>query len=75
MQIRAIGNTHEDGHVLQFALMGTYYYPLIAIPSAIYSYYHTTREASQFYTEKTANQLWYWWSGEYDKRNPVYLKN
>ena len=65
-------STHEPGHVLQFRLMGTYYLPFIAIPSILTS---RMENSENFYIEKTANQLWYWWSGEFNPKNPVYLKN
>lgn len=53
-------NTHEGGHVLQFALMGGWYYPFIAYPSAKHV---DDPNSKNHYHEKTANQLWYWWSG------------
>ena len=64
-------NTHEGGHFVQFlALRGTYY-PLIAIPSII----NTQLNWKIFdYTEKTANDLWYWWSGESSNLNKGYRK-
>ncbi|MEI7510415.1 MAG: hypothetical protein WCJ62_13245, partial [Flavobacterium sp.] len=62
-------NTHEPGHVLQFAILGVWYYPLIAVPSAA----NTKLNWDILnYTEKTANQLWYWFSGETDNSNPKY---
>jgi len=63
-------NTHEPGHVLQFMLLGALYYPLVAIPSLITSNFNFHK-----YTpwEMSANQLWYWYSGESDeKENKLY---
>ncbi|MEN9907652.1 MAG: hypothetical protein RLZZ540_793 [Bacteroidota bacterium] len=62
-------STHEPGHALQFALMGVWYYPIIALPSIVNA---NSKNAGDSYTEKTANQLWYWWSGEKDSRNKRY---
>ncbi len=64
-------NTHEPGHVIQFLLLGpAFYTTLVAIPSLATS-------KTQFHTktpwEKTANQLWYWLTGESDEEeNPLY---
>ncbi|MFV8343754.1 FG-GAP-like repeat-containing protein [Flavobacterium sp. XS2P39] len=62
-------STHEPGHVLQFALMGGWYYPFIALPSI---WNANNKNAGDGYTEKTANQLWYWFTGEKDSRNKRY---
>lgn len=65
-------NTHEGGHVLQFALMGVFYYPYIALPSILHV---NDPNSNNHYHEKTANQLWYWWSGEsFPKENPLYTR-
>ena len=65
-------STHEPGHFLQFALMGSYfYYRFIALPSV---WHVNDPDTNNHYHEKTANQLWYWWSGESDDRNPRYKK-
>ena len=64
-------NTHEPGHVIQFLILGPVnYYKFIAIPSLITS---TTPYHSDMPWEKSANQLWYWLTGEYDPRNPLYF--
>jgi RHS repeat-associated protein len=64
-------NTHEPGHVIQFLILGPInYYKFIAIPSLITS---TTPYHSDMPWEKSANQLWYWLTGEYDPRNPLYF--
>lgn len=64
-------NTHEGGHFVQFLALGGAYYPLIAIPSII----NTQFNWKVFdYTEKTANDLWYWWSGESSNLNKGYRK-
>lgn len=68
-------NTHEPGHVLQFFLLGAYYYPLVAIPSFLDAAIEEPSAASNFPTEMTANQIWYWFSGESDtSTNPLYIK-
>jgi RHS repeat-associated protein len=66
-------SNHEPGHVLQYRILGKHYYALIAVPSAIYAYFHTPKEASQFHTEKSANTLWYLYTGEHDETNPRYF--
>jgi RHS repeat-associated protein len=64
-------NTHEPGHVIQFLILGPVaYYGLVAIPSLITS---TTPYHSDMPWEKSANQLWYWLTGENDPRNPLYF--
>ncbi|MGD9992543.1 MAG: hypothetical protein AB7S69_04520 [Salinivirgaceae bacterium] len=64
-------NKHEPGHVIQFLILGPVaYYGLIAIPSLISS---TTPYHSDMPWEKSANQLWYWLTGENDPRNPLYF--
>ncbi|WP_281336649.1 hypothetical protein [Flavobacterium eburneipallidum] len=63
-------STHEPGHVLQYRILGRFYYPLIALPSLI----NTQLNLSIFdYTEKSANTLWYIYTGEYDKTNEMYF--
>lgn len=64
-------NTHEPGHVLQWRILGWLYYPLIALPSILHA---DDKDTNNHYHEKTANQLWYWFSGESDKTNPLYKK-
>ena len=54
-------STHEPGHVLQFAILGLWYYPVIALPSI---WDANDIDSKNHYHEKTANQLWYWFSGE-----------
>jgi|GEM_PF-5532298 len=65
-------NTHEPGHVIQFFLLGGYglYIPLVAIPSllTVNRPYH-----NEMPWEKSANQLWYWLTGENHPRNPLYF--
>ena len=63
-------NTHEPGHVIQYLILGPAYYGLVAIPSLITS---TTPYHSDMPWEKSANQLWYWLTGENDPRNPLYF--
>lgn len=64
-------NTHEPGHVVQFLILGPVaYYGLVAIPSLTTS---TTPYHSDMPWEKSANQLWYWLTGENDPRNPLYF--
>jgi len=65
-------NTHEPGHVIQALLLGPYYYPLIALPSLGSS---LTPYHDEMPWEKSANQLWYWITGEYDPNNKVYFKS
>jgi RHS repeat-associated protein len=60
-------STHEPGHVLQFVLLGPiHYYILIGIPSMATAKWDN---ATDVYTEKTANQLWYWFTGETHESN------
>jgi hypothetical protein len=64
-------NTHEPGHVIQFLILGPAgYYSLIVLPSLFTS---TTPYHSNMPWEKTANQLWYWLTGEHDPSNPLYF--
>lgn len=63
-------NTHEPGHVLQYRILGKLYYPLIALPSL---WNANDSDSGDGYTEKTANQLWYWYTGEKDPRNKRYF--
>ena len=64
-------NTQEPGHVIQLLILGPVaYYGLVAIPSLITS---TTPYHSDMPWEKSANQLWYWLTGENDPRNPLYF--
>ncbi|MGC4040312.1 MAG: RHS repeat-associated core domain-containing protein [Flavobacterium sp.] len=69
-------NTHEPGHVLQCVIVGIpLYISVFALPSLIDSKFEKPAKAKNFYTEKTANQLWYWFTGENNfKDNPVYVK-
>ncbi|WP_310379041.1 RHS repeat-associated core domain-containing protein [Flavobacterium sp.] len=64
-------NTHEPGHVIQFALLGRFYYPFIALPSILHV---NDPNTNYHYHELTANQLWYWWSGESFLLNPRHKK-
>jgi RHS repeat-associated protein len=65
-------STHEPGHVLQYRILGAVeYWRVIALPSLFYSATHTTKEASCFYTEISANILWNTYSGEYNVSNPI----
>ena len=67
-------NTHEPGHVLQFIILGpATYIGLVALPSLI-SAELDPADHSNMPWEKTANQLWYWLTGESDPRNPLYTK-
>ena len=65
-------NTHEPGHVIQLIILGPIaYYGLVAIPSLITS---TTPYHTDMPWEKSANQLWYWLTGEtYPKKNKLYF--
>ncbi len=57
--------THEPGHVLLFYLLGlNAYYRLIAIPSLLSAQFFVDQHDYMPW-ERSANQLWYWWSGEY----------
>jgi len=65
-------NKHEPGHVIQYLILGPFlYYTLVAIPSLITA---PTNYHNNMPWEKSANQLWYWLTGEYDERNPVYFE-
>ena len=65
-------NTHEPGHVIQYLILGPLlYYPLVAIPSLITA---PTNYHNNMPWEKSANQLWYWITGENDTRNPLYTE-
>lgn len=64
-------NTHEPGHVLQFFLLGTLYYPLVAFPSLITATFFPEKHNNMPW-EESANQLWYWYTGENDPINPLY---
>lgn len=65
-------NTHEPGHFLQFVILGPFYYPLVVLPSII-SVGFGEKIHSKMPWEKTANDLWYWYSGQHDKNNPGYF--
>ncbi|MCL2289663.1 MAG: hypothetical protein FWC34_03020 [Bacteroidetes bacterium] len=66
-------NKHEPGHIIQLLILGKYYYPLVALPSLFTATFFPEHHNNMPW-EKTANQLWYWLTGEYDSRNPVYFK-
>jgi RHS repeat-associated protein len=54
-------NQHEPGHVIQFLLMGTYYYPVVALPSVISVLLDPeghSSNPSKYPWEEGANQLW-----------------
>lgn len=64
-------NTHEPGHVIQFLILGPItYYRLVAIPSLITS---TNPYHKYMPWEMTANQLWYWLTGENYYKHPLYF--
>ena len=64
-------NTHEPGHVIQFIILGPVrYYSLVAIPSVMSS---ITPYHEDMSWEKSANQLWYWLTGENYYKNPLYF--
>jgi len=65
-------NTHEPGHVIQFLILGPFlYYSLVGIPSLFTAYYYPNHHSDMTW-EKSANQLWYWVTGEHDPSNPLY---
>jgi hypothetical protein len=66
-------SSHEPGHVLQFYLLGPFYYTtMVIIPSLLSAKFSSDHHNMPW--EKTANQLWYWFSGEsYEASNPLYL--
>ena len=67
-------NTHEPGHVIQFLILKGYkrYIPMIAIPSLITATFFPNHHQDMPW-EKSANQLWYWLTGEYDPSNELYF--
>jgi RHS repeat-associated protein len=63
-------NTHEPGHVLQYRHLGFIdYYRKIAIPSLLYAMSHSPEDASHYWTETSANRLWWLETGESDELN------
>ena len=67
-------NTHEPGHALQYLILGpNYYYSLVAIPSLITASFFSQEIHSKMPYETSANLLWYWYSGESDESNRLYL--
>ncbi len=67
-------NTHEPGHVIQFILLRGYkrYLPLVAIPSLFTATFFPDHHHNMPW-EKTANQLWFWLTGENHPSNPLYF--
>ncbi|SNR73826.1 RHS repeat domain-containing protein [Flavobacterium sp. ov086] len=64
-------STHEPGHVLQYRKLGPIlYYAAIVIPSMLHVNDPTTND---HYHEKSANTLWYLYTGEHHKSNPRYF--
>lgn len=68
-------NTHEPGHVVQFYLLGRpiNYYRFIAIPSLI-SVMFFPNQHNDMPWETSANQLWFWLTGERYEDNPLFFK-
>jgi len=66
-------STHEPGHIIQLLILGKYYYPLVAIPSLVSATFFPEHHNNMPW-EKSANQLWYWITGENHPRNPLYFK-
>jgi RHS repeat-associated protein len=63
--------THEPGHVIQYLILGPIgYFNLIALPSAASS---LTPFHKKMPWEKSANQLWYWLTGEHHEPNPLFF--
>ena len=65
-------NTHEPGHVIQFLILKQFYYPLVAIPSLFTAKFFTEQHNNMPW-KKSANQLWYWLTGEEHYANPRYF--
>ncbi|AWI25285.1 RHS repeat-associated core domain-containing protein [Flavobacterium pallidum] len=64
-------NTHEPGHALQYRILGPgLYIAAVVIPSVMHS---SDKGSEQHYHEKSANTLWYIYTGEHDQSNPRFF--
>jgi len=70
-------NAHEPGHAMQFWLLQASglglagYFTLVGIPSALSATFDAPNHSNYFW-EKSASTLEYWWSGQNDPRTPHY---
>jgi hypothetical protein len=66
-------STHEPGHVIQQFILGPAYYDLIAMPSLFTAGFFPDQHSNMAW-EMSANQLWYWLTGQSSPGdNPLYF--